>query len=211
MRGTSSTNTQWSKYDFALFIPVITGVVVIAFQVICSLCFIIKGVFSEADAIFSLLNVGLSLIGLAISVWVGLNIANAIERRELNNTTNKIAELNTEYSKLKSTIMSVKQNYIQQIAYNFASNNDFYHRVLSAKIMEKSTEELSDLELDNLNLEFFMQMSQLVLAIGQIKTLHEKGDCSTVITLAKNAILNIKGLQAKYNQLVQRRKCIMQS
>lgn len=68
-----------------------------------------------ADEIYSatLLSNGLAIIAVAISVWAGLNIANAIERKELDDTNDKIAEVENkiliEESKLEDTSVKIEK------------------------------------------------------------------------------------------------------
>ena len=53
-----------------------------------------------ADEIYSstLLSDGLAIIAIAISVWAGLNIVNAIERKELDDANDRIAEVENKIS-----------------------------------------------------------------------------------------------------------------
>lgn len=67
-----------------------------------------------ADEIYSstLLSDGLAIIAIAISVWAGLNIVNAIERKELDDANDRIAEVENKISieeyKLEDTSAKIK-------------------------------------------------------------------------------------------------------
>lgn len=52
----------------------------------------------------TLLSDGLAIIAIAISVWAGLNIANAVERKELDDTNEKIKKANHKISKAEDKI-----------------------------------------------------------------------------------------------------------
>lgn len=53
---------------------------------------------------------GLTLIGLAISVWAGLNIANAIERRELDKNKRDVDKLKKRTNKITKDISPIQKN-----------------------------------------------------------------------------------------------------
>lgn len=57
--------------------------------------------FFEKAAESSLLASGIAIIGVAIAVWAGLNIANAIERKDLENLNDKIGRLIIQSNKVK--------------------------------------------------------------------------------------------------------------
>ena len=59
-----------------------------------------------ADETYSatLLSNGLAIIAIAISVWAGLNIANAVERKELDDTNEKIIQVNQKISDTEKKI-----------------------------------------------------------------------------------------------------------
>ncbi|MBQ4129140.1 MAG: hypothetical protein IJD68_05160 [Ruminococcus sp.] len=96
------------------------------FCVICVLaiiginCYIVTHIPSQAeipDSVYSstLLSDGLAIISIAISVWAGLNIANAVERKELDATDakikradKKIKQLDEENQKLEKDSENLK-------------------------------------------------------------------------------------------------------
>ena len=50
----------------------------------------------------TLLSTGLSLIGIAISVWATLNIINVLDKREIGELNNQVTQFTKEYQKLLS-------------------------------------------------------------------------------------------------------------
>lgn len=53
---------------------------------------------------------GLAIIGIAISVWAGLNIANAIEKKEVEDIKSSVKEINELFNKNIDDIENVKNN-----------------------------------------------------------------------------------------------------
>lgn len=64
-----------------------------------------------ADESYSatLLSNGLAIIAIAISVWAGLNIANAVERKELDDTNEKIIQANQKISEAEKCISETEE------------------------------------------------------------------------------------------------------
>ena len=71
----------------------------------------------------SLLSNGLAIIAIAISVWAGLNIANAIERRELDKFDDKLRKSEDKLKKVDEIEPIVKRNEkIQNTLFNMFQN-----------------------------------------------------------------------------------------
>lgn len=71
----------------------------------------------------SLLSNGLAIIAIAISVWAGLNIANAIERRELDKFDDKLRKSEEKLKKVDEIEPIVKRNEkIQNTLFNMFQN-----------------------------------------------------------------------------------------
>lgn len=95
-----------TKKTLKLFVHVIIGVVVVeVLLLIALLILVINGVIDSSESrVFmsdSLLSTGLTIIGIAVSAWAGLNIANAIDRKNLeemrkdyNDAINKLEQKN---------------------------------------------------------------------------------------------------------------------
>lgn len=60
----------------------------------------------EADLMAS----GLAIIGIAISVWAGLNIANSIERKDVEDIKSSVKGINEQFEDNKKEMESVKRN-----------------------------------------------------------------------------------------------------
>lgn len=103
------TDKRKPEFDFifkATFIAVVI-ITIITVVSILIIAFIMpqKSVqLYEAD----LMAVGLGIIGIAISVWAGLNIANSIERKDVENIKISVKEIQKEFANNKKEIGTVK-------------------------------------------------------------------------------------------------------
>lgn len=95
--------------------------IVVLFCVLCLLTmaysnyFILKNLPRDlqlADTTYksTLLSDGLAIVAIAISVWAGLNIANAVERKELDKANEKIKEANEKINKTNEKITPILES-----------------------------------------------------------------------------------------------------
>lgn len=65
----------------------------------------------------TLMASGLAIIGIAISVWAGLNIANAIEKKEVEDIKSSVKGINEQFEKKKEDIEKAKKD-VEEITQN---------------------------------------------------------------------------------------------
>lgn len=100
---------------------------------------------SEEKIETAILSDCVSLIGLAIAVWTGLNIANSIERREVDRLQHRVYELGEEINKNTSEIER------RNIQLNLVDKNRFLHE-LETLSKDKATQYLNQLFNKNSNI-----------------------------------------------------------
>lgn len=88
----------------SLFIPSIVSITIL-FLVIISAAESVS--FSQSVEIK--LNMGLSLIGIAITVWVGLNIYNLIEKKQLEILEKKVVDIERNVLAARDSLSSVEE------------------------------------------------------------------------------------------------------
>ena len=105
-RGKSEEKTcDWTNRIFIGVISGIMGVSIITLVAILIICLWDKNGSVEELAIkveSTLLASGLSIIGIAISVWAGLNIVNAIEKKEVDDIQNNLKSSQEDIDNLKN-------------------------------------------------------------------------------------------------------------
>lgn len=90
-----------------LLIPLIISLVVLA---VCIVLTVQSPATDPINILDAKLNLGISIIGLAITVWVGLNIYNLIERKDLERLIEKISEIEKKSEELNRQ----HEHYIEQ-------------------------------------------------------------------------------------------------
>lgn len=107
-------NRPLSKYEilklFALFTPLIISVIILVVVIIC--CIPIKQPIVCYVTDDTKINIGLSIIGIAITVWIGLNIYNVVEKKEFK-------EIKRLYEKLKKSNEKQRKDFKElKLVYN---------------------------------------------------------------------------------------------
>ena len=102
-----------------IFIATCIAVVAIALATICSIYKIPESDSMESSEkyVADLLASGLAIIGIAISVWAGLNIANAIEKKEVEDIKSSVKGINEQFEKKKEDIEKAKKD-VEEITQN---------------------------------------------------------------------------------------------
>ncbi len=104
-KGNKRDNTKKTakvKFKKIIFVTmiIVLGIVIIACPAIVPVIFTFKNVKCPIAATeASLLATGIAIIGAAITVWTGLNIANSINRKELENIEKKARKIKRKISK----------------------------------------------------------------------------------------------------------------
>lgn len=189
-----------TMYLMALYIPVIAGTLIALAQIGFIIFLILNMPEKEMEVIPSLLSSGLAIIALAVSVWAGLNIANAIERRELNDTAEKIQILNKEVDKVQKTYSALKTSYLKQMAYYFAASDDLYYWSISSDIEKAILNGEIEEELNSLSMEYCIKLPQVALDSKRVCEYHKKSEKGLVKNIAPEARKNIEGLLKEYEK-----------
>jgi len=130
----------------------------------------------------TLLASGLSIIGIAISVWAGLNIVNALERKDVEEVRNSLKETKEEIESANKDIEMAKEN-IESIA---EDAEKFKEQVL----IEKQELEMIKVVQKELYHGFFLQ--------ELLRTNHDAMSRYFYNLFAKNEFLSI----AEYSHLL---------
>ncbi len=102
------------------------NIILITIGILCLICIALMAVVDYsiftnmpsnvriADETYSatLLSNGLAIIAIAISVWAGLNIANAVERKELDDTNQKVSEAELSISETDKRIKEAERKIV---------------------------------------------------------------------------------------------------
>lgn len=116
------------KYKKIIFVTmiIVLGIVIIACPAIVPVIFTFKDVESAIKATeASLLATGIAIIGVAITAWTGLNIANAVNKKDLEKLQDGIKEQSDNLDELKkdtkkqSDEMNIKMTGMQNNYYSF--------------------------------------------------------------------------------------------
>lgn len=141
---------------------------------------------TEMSLVEKVLTIGLTIIGLAISVWAGLNIVNSIERKELE-------ELRTRTESVKQLIYNIDS--IESIAYNA-----FLHALLRVGNDEATAYFYKEFSRGYINSkEDFFTLTQIEDLFGQVYSLHNTVNHSDLelIRKAEEAIEYIDSFHTK--------------
>ena len=112
--------TGGHKFElYMIFIATCIAVVAIALATTYSIYKIPESTSMESSEkyIADLLASGLAIVGIAISVWAGLNIANAIERKDVDLIDTKIKEAYSNIEEIHNDVDGVR-NDKQNVNYN---------------------------------------------------------------------------------------------
>lgn len=108
-KSSGEKNTNKSAAIVVLWIVAISAVIITCTFVYANLFFIIPQN-SDDKYIKELLSAALAIIGLVVSVWTGLNIVNAIERKDFEKLKDDISDLTNKSISLKSEIEDTRKN-----------------------------------------------------------------------------------------------------
>lgn len=134
-----------SSSIIVLWIVAISAVIITA-AFVCANIFLIIPQKSDAVVIEELLSAALAIIGLAVSVWAGLNIVNAIERKDFESIKTEI-----EQQRIKANLVSQEFEAIKnkQLSSNKVKLlNEMYNTVrdISTEILIEKIRTISDVE-----------------------------------------------------------------
>lgn len=98
-----------SLYNKVLWCTIIAIIVIAILTILSMLCFgMASPKFFDKKAEATLLASGLSIVGIAISVWAGLNIINALERGDVENVQTTLAGIKEQLDKLATNIEGIE-------------------------------------------------------------------------------------------------------
>lgn len=128
-------------------IPICATAFIVVFNLIFVMIMIVSGNDNKIGEIIEI--DGLSMVGIAISVWIGINVYNVISRKELQKLDSKISDLEHIEGKYIEQFKKDKQNirrtrdYTQSLSWkqyisriyelNDISNNDFAKKLRNVK------------------------------------------------------------------------------
>lgn len=175
-----------SKYTFAIYIPTIAGVLV---SIPIIYYFVVRLISNqpinlEAGSI----STCVAIIGLAVATWVGLNISNAVERRDLESIDEKQKEINSWINSQKGINRNL---FIDELSKNSWDPiiRDFCTQFLSAPI---------DSSLD------YLLLTEIEQNISRIVHIHNMGASDAdIILAAKNTKSIVDRLSSAKGNMVQ--------
>lgn len=93
-----------------------------------------------------LLNIGLTIIAVVVTVWAGLNISNAIDRKDVDEATRKAAELSAEFDRLNKTSLSSGRNlFLQELNHRNTVSAYFFNEKLKEQKLVNTIEAYEDI------------------------------------------------------------------
>lgn len=129
-KGQSGNNNIYKKLPITITIAMVIIILIQTIGIIFTLCYSemkdidVRAIWTVCEEMFigNFITLGISIIGIAVSVWVGLNINVAIDKEELNK---KITEVNKETEELKrnnkETLTAFKENQ-EEMASNYENS-----------------------------------------------------------------------------------------
>jgi hypothetical protein len=109
----------------ALLTPLIISIIVLLIVIIDS-----QSTTTFSDAIESKINMGIAIIGLAVTVWVGLNIYTLVENKQFNSLISKIQETDNMLDKINQRMLMEEKRLTY--THHFINWSDYYLRLHSA-------------------------------------------------------------------------------
>ncbi len=178
-------------------------VILITFLIICVMSVVgvvLIGVFQktvtniEKGVESTLLSTGLSIIGIAIAVWAGLNIINAVTKEDLYETKQKLEKMNDKYKNIydetqKTTISHYKALFLQEL---FKTEKDIFSRYFYYKFSPDN--DVRDVAED---LEFWSSLYQIEQKFVEVYNLHQSvyAENSVLVNKANTGIFLIEELK----------------
>ena len=138
----------------------------------------------EEEAEAALLASGLSIIGIAISVWAGLNVIQVLEK-------NKLAELSKEVSKYREERYETNRDSFYEIVNNHKDELNLYIRKMfeGIEVPIKDRAEVSDLFFICLVVE---KMFQMIYQQHFLKIRVTQANCETAIREIDNRLFKLE-------------------
>lgn len=151
----------------------------------------------------TLLGTGLTIISIAIAIWAGLNIANSIERKELNRVSEKIEMLDKKSKKTLKTLRQsniIYKNFFIQELMNL--NEDETSKFFAKKFQEEELEKKLLNEIDRENI--YIHLTNIEQLFYQVYHLHEvqsvdKQNIIKKAELGKDAVKRLRNVLNKYS------------
>lgn len=129
MKQDNGEKTKMSKSERTKNLTLIVTIIASAFIAVMNVVVLVlslRGGETKVDVQDALTGNGLAMIGIAVSVWVGINIYNIVDRKDMESLNQKVIKLTQKYESMKSafdkyeystdTLRKVsKQQFINQI------------------------------------------------------------------------------------------------
>lgn len=157
----------------------------------------------------TLLSTGLSIIGIAIAVWSGLNIVNAVNRKELNKLQKDFFEIKDKMEAAQKTIDKYEKDAIRIKDSVNANLEDckllFLQELLKSKKDIASRYfyywfETQEITLDNVR--SFLNLTQIERIFAEIYNLHDsKLSRSPILAYKANFVIDLISVFYKENQV----------
>lgn len=200
---TQKNNAQHSTYGIVIISIFIAVVLIAIANILCVLAMCYPQLFgiklsrnlSDGEIIQStILSDGIAIIGLAVAVWTGLNIANSIEKREVDRLQQRVHELN-------------KGIIERGLQHNQVERERFLHEMF-ATAKDEATNELIGLFRDLpiecnipfLRLLYIEQKFRIVYELHRSEFNQDENLCKTAaegISSAKELLENVENSTAK--------------
>lgn len=193
------------KYKKIIFVTmiIVLGIVIISCPAIVPVIFTLKDVENAFEATeASLLATGIAIIGVAITAWTGLNIANAVNKKDLEKLQDGIKEQSDNLDELKKDTkkqsdevkeMNIKMTGMQNNYYSF-----FLQELLKTQLdagslylYEKFDDFFKDKKSNKVKIPLLMEIEQ---NFAEVYKLHNNANDADelLITKANNGLEKIQ-------------------
>lgn len=200
--GENTDGRQGSKAKVNNWLPIVVVISILSIIVtnIFAITFILtKGSLDSSGIESSLLSTGISIIGIAIAVWAGLNISNLISRSEINELDVAVNGLKADTESLDKDIEKIRpfvdenKNILSQL---FLLELE---RSINDPIAYYLAEKIRRLNLQDICLPY-TKLIEIELIYSQMYSRHQSGYDYDVllIQLADSGINKIKEIQEVY-------------
>lgn len=132
-----------NQFVYMVFVAIIAIIVLLILSMIYINCYS-NASDSSVKIESSLLATGLSIIGIAITVWAGLNIINVLERKDVDECKSKMNDIEKKFTDLKEFSKRI-ENDIKENEANVDSLKEIYYNSFLQELLKTSKDVMSRL------------------------------------------------------------------
>lgn len=165
---TNKSKIENNKKDFLKAI-VVTICILCVVQISVTIAFSIywkDNISFDTVAESSLLSTGLSIIGIAVAVWAGLNIANSIDRKKIDELSNRTKNLPETLEKLEESLELICDNYKKIFLEELLKNGKDMATMYFYDFLNKHIDE------SKYPLDIYIEIVKIEQTFGEVLKLH---------------------------------------